>query len=66
MDAKQIAELIAQVTDLFLADRIEAHHHHALNTSLWELAQRKGLSDEVNAILQAEALAEMETARCAQ
>ena len=59
MDAKHIAELIAQVADLLLAGKIDHEMHTNLNAGLWELAVRKDLREEVEGILRADALDEI-------
>ena len=59
MDAKHIAGLIAQVTDLLLAGKIDHEMHTNLNSGLWELAGRKDLREEVTNILRQDALEEM-------
>ena len=59
MDAKHIAELIAQVADLLLAGKIDHEMHTNLNSGLWELAARKDLREEVTEILRQDALEEM-------
>ena len=59
MDAKHIAQLIAQVTDLLTAGKIDLEMQANLTASLWELAVRKDLREEVTEILRQEALEEM-------
>jgi hypothetical protein len=59
MDAKHIAQLIAQVTDLLTTGKIDHEMQANLTASLWELAARKDLREEVTDILRQDALDEM-------
>ena len=56
MDAKHIAQLIATSAELRIAGEIDHETQANLTAGLWELATRKDLREEVDAILQANVL----------
>lgn len=59
MDAKQIARLIDEVATLAVRGEIALTDASALNKALWKLSRANGCRDEVSALVQAAAMAEI-------
>lgn len=66
MKAEHIAALIDLTSESSLRGYITIQHGSELNAALWELATKTDLREEVDAILQAKSLAEMDEALAVQ
>lgn len=62
MEAKHIADLIIAVSEMCAEGSLSLEFHGWLNRALWELAEAKGLTAEVSAIVHDVSLREMDEA----